>query len=124
MKINARKCPGTIWNYANGGDKVAMKRKHPAAYPDKIPYDFIRVFTRAGDVVLDPMVGSGSTAIAAHLLGREYIGIDSSAEYCALARARIAAMQSNLAPGFRNVQALRPARPVPGVQEGLLRKSA
>ena len=102
MTINPTKCPGTIWNYANGGDKVAMKRRHPAAYPDKIPYDFIQVFTRKGDVVLDPMVGSGSTAIAAHLLGRRYVGIDLSAEYCELARARIRAMQSNLVAGFKN----------------------
>ncbi|MDD9815798.1 MAG: site-specific DNA-methyltransferase [Gammaproteobacteria bacterium] len=102
MTINPTKCPGTIWDYANGGDKVALKRRHPAAYPDKIPYDFIQVFTRKGDVVLDPMVGSGSTAIAAHLLGRRYVGIDLSAEYCELARARIRAMQSNLVAGFKN----------------------
>lgn len=102
MIINPTKCPGTIWNYANGGDKVAMKRKHPAAYPDKIPYDFIQVFSGSGDVVLDPMVGSGSTAIAAHLLGRKYVGIDISPEYCKLARARIEANQSNMADGFKN----------------------
>ncbi|MGR3984887.1 MAG: site-specific DNA-methyltransferase [Gammaproteobacteria bacterium] len=104
MTINARKCPGTIWNYANGGDKVALKRAHPAAFPDKIPFDFIRVFTRKGDVVLDPMVGSGSTAIAAHLLGRRYVGIDISRAYCELTAARIAAMQSNMAPGFKNAK--------------------
>ncbi|MGR3914771.1 MAG: site-specific DNA-methyltransferase, partial [Gammaproteobacteria bacterium] len=104
LTINARKCPGTIWNYANGGDKVALKRAHPAVFPDKIPFDFIRVFTRKGDAVLDPMVGSGSTAVAAHLLGRRYVGIDISREYCELAAARIATMQSNLAPGFKNAK--------------------
>lgn len=104
MTINATKCPGTIWNYANGGDKVHMKRTHPAAFPDKIPYDFIQVFTREGDWVLDPMVGSGSTAIAAHLLHRNYIGIDISEEYCALTRKRIAAKQSNVAHGFKNAK--------------------
>lgn len=111
MVINPTKCPGTIWNYANGGDKVAMKRQHPAAFPDKIPYDFIRVFTREGDVVLDPMVGSGSTAIAAHFLGRRYVGIDISAEYCELARARIRAMQSNLVAGFKNTSQAWRAQP-------------
>lgn len=109
MVINKTKCPGTIWNFANGGDKVAMKRQHPAAYPDKIPHDFIQVFTRPGDWVLDPMVGSGSTAVAAHLLGRKYTGIDISEDYCALARARIAARQSNLAAGFVNARPLRAA---------------
>jgi len=113
MTINPTKCPGTIWNYANGGDKVALKRTHPAAFPDKIPYDFIRVFTREGDVVLDPMVGSGSTAIAAHLLGRKYIGIDISRAYCDLAKQRIAAMQSNMAPGFKNAKS--PAKSSPAI---------
>ncbi|MGI9306218.1 MAG: DNA-methyltransferase [Gammaproteobacteria bacterium] len=107
LLINPTKCPGTIWNYANGGDKVALKRAHPAAFPDKIPYDFIRVFTRKGDWVLDPMVGSGSTAIAAHLLGRRYIGVDISEEYCELARQRIANNQSNIVPGFKNISPLR-----------------
>lgn len=102
MIINPTKCPGTIWNYANGGDKVAMKRNHPAAYPDRIPYDFIRVFTQKGDTVLDPMVGSGSTVIAAHLLERNYIGIDISQQYCDLSRERINRMQSNLVHGFKN----------------------
>ncbi|MBE8158625.1 MAG: site-specific DNA-methyltransferase [Betaproteobacteria bacterium] len=107
LLINQTKCPGTIWNYANGGDKVALKRTHPAVFPDKIPYDFIRVFTREGDWVLDPMVGSGSTAIAAHLLGRKYIGVDISEEYCELARRRIANNQSNIAHGFKNISPLR-----------------
>ncbi len=107
MKINPAKCPGTIWNYANGGDKVALKRNHPASFPDKIPYDFIRVFTQKGDAVLDPMVGSGSTAIAAHLLGRKYVGIDISRDYCDLAQERIDKMQSNMADGFKNIAKLR-----------------
>ena len=110
MCINPTKCPGTIWNYANGGDKVALKRKHPAAYPDKIPYDFIRCFTQPGDCVLDPMAGSGSTLVAAHLLGRHYVGIDISQEYCDLATERIAKNQSNMAAGFKNVEVLRPQK--------------
>ncbi len=104
MEINPVKCPGTIWNYANGGDKVAMKRNHPASFPDKIPYDFIRVFTRKGDVVLDPMVGSGSTVIAADILKRKWIGIDISEVYCTLARKRLANKQSNLFAGFKNIR--------------------
>ena len=104
LKINGTKCPGTIWDFANGGDKVHLKRRHPATFPDKIPYQFIQLFTEKGGWVLDPMVGSGSTAVTAHLLGRKYVGIDISAEYCALARQRIEALQSNMAPGFKNQQ--------------------
>lgn len=119
IKINPTKCPGTIWDYANGGDKVALKRQHPAVYPDKIPYDFIQVFTRKGEVVLDPMVGSGSTTIAAHLLERKYIGIDISHEYCELTKKRIAELQSNLADGFKNVKSLRekPSTRSPGTAQ-------
>ncbi len=105
MTINPTKCPGTIWDYGNGGDKVAMKRQHPAPFPDKIPADVISVFTEPGDLVRDPMVGSGSTAIAAHYAGRDYVGIDVSEEYCDLAKRRIAACQTNLDPAFRNAKA-------------------
>ena len=103
MTINNTKCPGTIWDCSNGGDKIRMKRNHPATFPDKIPYDFIQVFTEKGDLVLDPMVGSGSTAITAHILGRSYVGIDISEEYCALARQRIEARQTNMLKEFKNL---------------------
>ena len=104
MTINATKCPGTIWDYSNGGDKVHMKRRHPASFPDRIPFDCIQVFSEKGDVILDPMVGSGSTAIAAHILERHYVGIDISPEYCELARQRIRLRQSNLLEDFKNVK--------------------
>ena len=102
MIINSTKCPGTIWNFANGGDKVQLKRKHPATFPDKIPYKLIQCFTQRGDLVLDPMVGSGSTAITAHILERDYISIDISSEYCKLSRKRIDKLQSNMIDGFKN----------------------
>jgi len=58
---------------------------HPAAFPVELPSWFIRLFTRKGDVVLDPFVGSGTTALAAKRLGRHYIGIDTVSEYCQMA---------------------------------------
>ena len=104
VKINSKKCPGTIWNCANGGDKVYLKRQHPAAFPDKIPYNAIQAFTRKNELVLDPMVGSGSTAVTARILNRQYIGIDISSEYCQLARKRIQLLQSNMADNFKNME--------------------
>jgi DNA modification methylase len=89
FEINLLKCPGTIWDYSNGGDKNRVKRQHPATFPDKIPYDFIQVFTKENDVILDPMVGSGSTCIAAKKLNRQYVGIDISQEYCDIANTRL-----------------------------------
>lgn len=87
--INPMKCRGTIWNYLMAGDKNPLKRKHPAVFPDKIPFDFIQCFCPEHGIVLDPFVGSGSTSVMAKVLGRQYIGIDISEEYCELARERI-----------------------------------
>jgi site-specific DNA-methyltransferase (adenine-specific) len=96
FEINLLKCPGTIWDYSNGGDKNRVKRQHPATFPDKIPYDFIQVFTKENDIILDPMVGSGSTCIAAKKLNRQYVGIDISQEYCDIANNRLTNDETSL----------------------------
>lgn len=89
-EINLLKCRGTVWDYMMAGDKNPLKRKHPAVFPDKIPYDCIQCFCPENGIVLDPFVGSGSTAVMAKKLNRNYIGIDISQEYCDLANLRIA----------------------------------
>jgi len=94
--INAMKCRGTVWDYLNAGDKNPLKRKHPAVFPDKIPFDFIQCFCPSNGVVLDPFVGSGSTAVTAKQLGRKYIGIDISKEYCELSKERLRAVGDSL----------------------------
>ena len=96
FEINLLKCPGTIWDYSNGGDKNKIKRKHPATFPDKIPYDFIQVFTKENDLVLDPMCGSGSTCVASKILNRNFVGIDISSEYCEIAKNRIENLETSL----------------------------
>ncbi len=106
MVINDTKCPGTIWDYGNGGDKIWMKRQHPAVYPDKIPHDFIQVFTNEGDLILDPMCGSGSTLVSAKALNRNYIGIDISQEYCELSKQRVDILETNVVSGFKNKKIL------------------
>jgi len=65
-------------------------KNHPAAFPLELPDWFIRLFTKSGDIVLDPFVGSGTTAIAARRLGRQYIGIELLPDYCKLARSTLA----------------------------------
>jgi site-specific DNA-methyltransferase (adenine-specific) len=62
---------------------------HPAPFPMELPKRVIALYTQPGDVVLDPFMGSGSTAIAAKLTGRHYVGYELSAEYCALAEKRV-----------------------------------
>lgn len=88
--INVTKCPGTIWDYANGGDKNKLKRKHPAVFPDKIPFDLIHVFCPFEGTVMDPMCGSGSTLVQSYKLGRTFIGIDIEKEYVDLTKERLA----------------------------------
>jgi site-specific DNA-methyltransferase (adenine-specific)/site-specific DNA-methyltransferase (cytosine-N4-specific) len=61
-------------------------RTHSATFPLSLPEWFIKLFTKQGDVVLDPFMGSGTTAIVAKGLGRLYIGIDLNPYFCDLAK--------------------------------------
>lgn len=63
--------------------------KHPAIYPVEVVEEFLHLLTPAGALVLDPFMGSGSTAVACKKLGRHYIGYDINAEYCEYARQRV-----------------------------------
>ncbi len=74
----------------------STNQNHSATFPRSLPNWFIRLFTEAEDLVLDPFVGSGTTALAAIELGRHYVGIDVSEEYVAIARERIAVAQIRL----------------------------
>lgn len=64
-------------------------RYHSATFPVELPAWFIRLFTEPGDVVLDPFIGSGTTAVACVRLDRHYIGIEIKEEYVQLAKERI-----------------------------------
>lgn len=72
------------------------KNHHPTVKPLKLMSYLITLGSRPGDVVLDPFLGSGTTAIAAKQLGREYIGIEREAEYVEIAKARTAAVEPTL----------------------------
>lgn len=63
---------------------------HSAAFPTTLPEWFIRLFTQPGDIVLDPFIGSGSTAVAAKQLGRYFVGIEKESRYCAITAQRVA----------------------------------
>jgi len=71
-------------------------KNHSAAFPRDLPEWFIKLFTQEGDVVLDPFLGSGTTAMVAKELGRDYIGIELMEEYYEVALERIDTMQFKL----------------------------
>jgi len=60
-------------------------KDHSAAFPDELPEWFIKLFTKEGDIVLDPFMGSGTTTIVAQKMGRVGIGIEIVSEYYKLA---------------------------------------
>lgn len=64
---------------------------HPAPFPFELPRRLIRLLSFPGDVILDPFVGSGTTALAASRLGRDFIGIDRSEAYVRSALRRVVA---------------------------------
>lgn len=78
----------SIWTI---GTASAKRIGHPAPFPLQLPRRLIDLYTFAGDLVLDPFIGSGSTAIAAKQAGRHYVGYDTNVDYIELARKRIAA---------------------------------
>jgi DNA modification methylase len=69
----------------------AKKVGHPAPFPVELPRRCIELYTYIGDTVLDPFMGSGSTALAAVGAGRHYVGWDTDPDYIALARRRLGA---------------------------------
>lgn len=88
--VNPTKCRGTVWTYsASNSEGNRLKLKHPATYPDKLAEDLIRCFSVPGDVVLDPFLGSGTTAVMATRWQRQFIGMDISADYAEIARERL-----------------------------------
>jgi len=64
---------------------------HPAPFPVELPQRLIDLYTYRDDLVLDPFVGSGTTAVAAVRTGRRYVGYDTDEGYIAAARTRVAA---------------------------------
>lgn len=73
----------------------AKRVGHPAPFPVALAERVIRLYSYVGDVVLDPFMGSGTTAVAAVQNQRHYVGFDISAEYCTLAEERIVMAKTN-----------------------------
>ena len=77
----------SVWDFSA---ESARKIGHPAPFPLELPYRLIQLYTFEGDVVLDPFMGSGQTALAALKSGRHFVGYEIDAGYRKLAQKRIA----------------------------------
>ena len=72
---------------------VCDNRNHSAAFPLELPNWFIKLFSKKGDVILDPFLGSGTTALAAKTLQRHYVGMESNSQYYKVALKNIASLE-------------------------------
>jgi len=72
----------------------ARRIGHPAPFPEELPFRLIQLYTFKDDIVLDPFIGSGTTALVALKNNRKYVGYDISEEYVKLAEDRIKIFQS------------------------------
>jgi len=77
----------SVWGFPA---ESARKVGHPAPFPVELPYRLIQLYTYRDEVVLDPFMGSGQTALAAIRSGRHYVGYETNETYRRLAEKRIA----------------------------------
>jgi site-specific DNA-methyltransferase (adenine-specific) len=79
----------SVWTFPS---EIATRIGHPAPFPIELPHRLIQLYTFSGEVVLDPFMGSGQTAIAAIKDGRHYVGYEIDESYVKLANVRIASV--------------------------------
>lgn len=83
--VKSEKIHNNIFTYSVGGGRTG----HPAVFPEQLARDHIMSWSNPKDLVLDPFIGSGTTAKSAIELDRNYIGFEISKEYCDIAENRI-----------------------------------
>lgn len=87
---------GRTTNPRTNIEASGTRNNHPTCKPIKLMSYLITLGSREDDIVLDPFIGSGTTAIAAKMLRRHYIGYEIDPEYCRIAEARLSAIEPRL----------------------------
>jgi modification methylase len=110
----------------SGGErlKVDGHKAHATQKPEALLYRILLASTNPGDVVLDPFLGSGTTAAVARKLGRHYVGIERDEGYAAIARERVARVLPIEGPGLAVTQNRRDEPRVPFgrvIESGLIK---
>lgn len=100
------KNPGDVWAFRNVKHNHEEQTIHPCQFPEDMIERVVLATTDLGDVVLDPYVGSGTTAVVAKRLGRRYIGFDADERYLAVAAARLSG-EPDPKGHFPNLRTLR-----------------
>ena len=92
-QLNGERQMTDVWRIPAVGLWEKQQGKHPTQKPLRLLYRIILATTDKGDTILDPFSGSGTTGIAANLLGRKYIGIEQDKQFCELSLLRRQAME-------------------------------
>jgi len=96
--VNDYKIKCNVWEYAS-----CSVKGHPAPFPEQLANDHIISWSNEGDTVLDPFIGSGTTAIACINTNRNYIGFELDKQYCDIANERIRNRQRENQKGKRGL---------------------
>ena len=83
--LNDERYKDNIWELAVAQNKT----KHPAVFPLNLAIDHVTSWSNEGDIVYDPFMGSGTTALASRSVNRDYIGSEISEEYCKICEDRL-----------------------------------
>ena len=83
------KNPTDVWRMSLVSGNSAERTEHPAQYPEELIERIIKTGTNPGDIVLDPFMGSGTTAVVAKKLGRDFIGYETEEEFIKIAENRL-----------------------------------
>jgi len=94
IKVNPNgKNPSDVWQFkkvTSGKNRASKERTpHPAQFPEDVIERIIKASSNPGDLIFDPFLGSGTTALTALRLGRSVIGVEIQADYCDIAASRI-----------------------------------
>ncbi len=94
-----------VWEYNIGKGHSAsdeFAHEHPAIFPEKLARDHVRTWSNIGDLVYDPMMGSGTVAKVCVLEDRNYLGSEINKEYCKIAEKRIAKIINSTEMDYAN----------------------
>lgn len=83
------KNPTDVWKISLVSGNSPERTEHPAQYPEELIERIIKVGSNEGDLILDPFMGSGTTAVVAKRLNRQYVGYETEAEYIDIANKRL-----------------------------------